>query len=163
MKEIPNTNGLYFATEDGRIYSSISNKYLKPDLSGNAGYARVGLSGKRFLVHRLIALVYIGESKLNVNHKDGNKLNNHVSNLEYLSQKDNIKHAFENGLVTRAVICDRKKAIDLYMTGLTHQEIADELKCSRNQISCLLRKHFSKTYMKARGSLARSKSQEKSI
>lgn len=46
-----------------------------------------------FLVHRLVAITFLGNySDFTVNHKDGNKLNNHISNLEWLSLEDNIKH-----------------------------------------------------------------------
>lgn len=50
-------------------------------------------------VHRLVAAAFLGESDLEVNHKDGNKTNNRVSNLEYLSKSENIKHAYANGII----------------------------------------------------------------
>ncbi|AGG58170.1 hypothetical protein VPDG_00008 [Vibrio phage henriette 12B8] len=56
---------------------------------------------RRILVHRLIANVFMGmplDSKMTVNHIDGDKSNNVLSNLEILSVNDNIKHAFNTGL-----------------------------------------------------------------
>lgn len=50
-------------------------------------------------VHRLVAVAFMGESDLEVNHIDGNKTNNRVSNLEYASKSDNIKHAYAIGLI----------------------------------------------------------------
>lgn len=66
----------------------------------NCGYMRVQMCGgeskPRFFVHRIVAELYI-PNPLNlpqVNHKDGNKKNNHVSNLEWVTASQNHKHAF---------------------------------------------------------------------
>jgi len=53
-----------------------------------------------FTVHRLVAITFLGASDLIVNHKDGDKLNNNVDNLEYISQQDNVRHAIKNGTTT---------------------------------------------------------------
>lgn len=71
-----------------------------------SNYDRIVLplkNGKRkfFSIHRLIALTFIENNdptKSQVNHKDENKLNNHVSNLEWVSPKDNVKHSLDNNL-----------------------------------------------------------------
>jgi hypothetical protein len=70
----------------------------------NHGYSRVGLSKnnkqKFFLRHRLVAETYIPNPNNlpEVNHKDGNKLNNHVNNLEWCTCSENHLHAFKLGL-----------------------------------------------------------------
>ena len=52
-----------------------------------------------FNVHRLVAICFVeGDVSLTVNHIDGNKLNNVYTNLEFISAKDNIKHAWDNNL-----------------------------------------------------------------
>jgi hypothetical protein len=55
---------------------------------------------KDWLVARLVAITFLGEPTegFTVNHMDGNRLNNHIENLEWLSLADNIRHAFETGL-----------------------------------------------------------------
>lgn len=74
---------------------------LKPRLS-NCGYQRVLLaSHKRVSVHRLVALAFLGlppEGRPYVNHKDGDKGNNNVANLEWCSAKENAEHAVRIGL-----------------------------------------------------------------
>ena len=64
------------------------------------------MSGNTKYVHRVVADTFFDgdHSKMDVNHIDGNKLNNHISNLEWCSRKDNIDHAFINGLKYPTVV-----------------------------------------------------------
>lgn len=111
FKQIPSYVG-YFATNDGRIYSEKSNKFLAIKSYENS-YAQVGLflNKKRetHQVHILIAKAFHENPNKfpTVNHKNGNKLDNSSNNLEWSSRKGNAKHARENGLInpkTRRVI-----------------------------------------------------------
>lgn len=92
----------YIVFENGEVFSLYSNKILKPDIVG--GYEQVSLSinneVKRFKVHRLVAQLFIPnpEELPQVNHKDGNKRNNNVSNLEWCDAWYNNKHARDNKL-----------------------------------------------------------------
>ena len=59
--------------------------------------------GTKISVHRLVAMAWVkGDHSLSVNHKDGDKLNNHADNLEWISLADNTKHQNEIGLVNTA-------------------------------------------------------------
>jgi len=105
LKDIKGYEGLYQASSLGKIKSLVGRRsnveFLKEGVTG-AGYKTVTLckNGKRASknVHRLIAETFLGDSKLDVNHKDGNKLNNNIKNLEYVTKSENIKHAIKNNL-----------------------------------------------------------------
>ena len=104
----------YIVTEDGRVFCMRFHNgecwgLLKPYLDPNArcgGYYRVNINGRGRDVHRLVAEAFLGQPKpgFEVNHKDGNKLNNHVSNLEWVTHLENVQHAYRTGLITGAQI-----------------------------------------------------------
>lgn len=93
----------YCVTEKGNVINTATGRTLKTDITG-CGYARVTLSvdnvPNRQSVHRLVAKAYIPnpDEKPFVNHIDGNKLNNTVSNLEWVTCSENFLHAQEIGL-----------------------------------------------------------------
>ena len=76
----------------------------------NTGYNRVSVLGKRYLVHRLIALAFIDnpENKRTINHKNGIKTDNRLINLEWATDKENLKHALDTGLRTMTKGFDNK-------------------------------------------------------
>ena len=96
----------YDVLPDGKILNKRWNRYVKPQLN-NKGYGRVCLCGKYYFVHRLVAEKFIPNPNNypQVNHKDGNKLNNNVGNLEWVSNQENRNHAVQNGLQIQGEKC----------------------------------------------------------
>lgn len=96
-KDIPGYEGEYGVTIDGKVYSYKRNKFMKPAL-GKQGYLYIhlqqGNKGKKYKIHRLVAMTYISNPNNYpcINHKDENKLNNHVSNLEWCTYKYNTNY-----------------------------------------------------------------------
>lgn len=97
MKDITGYEGLYAVTEDGQIWSYRNNSFLKGEYL-KSGYIRYSLqaNGKRIrkLGHRLVAETFL-ENPNNlpqVDHINGDKTNNSVENLRWVSQSDNIKN-----------------------------------------------------------------------
>lgn len=96
---IPDFDQKYAITEHGEIYSFISQRFLKKNFDKD-GYEIINLqkNGKGITckVHRLVAITYI-QNPMNypqVNHIDGNKKNNSVSNLEWCDQSHNMRHLY---------------------------------------------------------------------
>lgn len=100
-KPIEGYNDLYSVSSLGNIRNNKTNKLLIGSIN-NIGYRRVafGSSNKKYFVHRLVAKYFCEgyDDNLVVNHKDGNKLNNKASNLEWVTRSQNDLHAFANGL-----------------------------------------------------------------
>lgn len=143
----------YCATEDERIWSTKSNKYISQRIGPN-GYYCVNLSingkCKTFQVHRLIAKAFLPKpsEKNIINHKDGNKLNNRIDNLEWCTSKENMQHALMTGL------CHPAKGINtlngrftpddiheiryLYSLGYSHRTISHMYNVTKGTIQQIL-------------------------
>lgn len=96
----------YYISPDARIWSTYKGGcYRAAKFSG--GYMRISLSkdgiSRSHLLHRLVAIAYLKKvnGKEKVNHKDGNPRNNHLSNLEWIDNSGNMKHAYITGLNTK--------------------------------------------------------------
>lgn len=74
------------------------------------GYQKVSVAGRSVFVHRLVAEAFLSNPNdlPEVNHKDGNKENNHRSNLEWCSRSQNMKHAYATGLHPGVVVRGEK-------------------------------------------------------
>lgn len=109
----------YWVSDNGQIKSFRQSKQGKIKIStlGKKGYFVNQLRDhqgniKTLSIHRLVALSFIPliNGKEQVNHKDGNKLNNHYSNLEWVNASENIKHAYDylnfnpNGISVKQIL-----------------------------------------------------------
>lgn len=99
-KSIKGWEGYYSVNEQGEVRNDLTGNLIKGDIN-SVGYYRVCLYNKnhtpskqRFFRHRLVAIHFINNSLSleEVNHIDGNKSNNHVNNLEWVSRKENELH-----------------------------------------------------------------------
>jgi len=113
-RDIPGYEGSYQVSNLGRVkslakqiknsgsYSGLINKaerILSPNLVGGYFQARLSIDGVEndFKVHRLVAIVFIpnNDNKQQVNHIDGNRTNNIISNLEWIDNRENISHGHQ--------------------------------------------------------------------
>lgn len=161
-KFIPGFNCIYVAKEEGTIYSieryekygqflRKRKKTIIKQRENCRGYMvcalyKNGKSKNRF-VHRMVLSAFIDKpnGKYFVNHKDGNKQNNHISNLEWVTCKQNTRHAYENGLMNppkgskhwnsrfseEHIVCIRWIKI---LTGTPYSKIAEIFKCDPETI-----------------------------
>lgn len=158
-KSIKGYEGMYEISNFGRVKSLLGwngHKYIRRERilapykqQSNKYYSRsvVKLAKdnktKDFKVHRLVAEAFItnpNNYKV-VNHIDGNPLNNKVENLEWCTQKMNIKHAINNDLiVTRINTIDRETMVELLNNNFNYDKIANILGVTKGTVFNYIRK-----------------------
>ena len=109
-KNIENASN-YEVSDDGEIRNKTTKHILKGRPTKGGGYLQVSIrydEEKKFInryVHRLVAEAFLSdthtEEKNYVNHKDGNKINNKVDNLEWVTASENEQHAHDTKLITK--------------------------------------------------------------
>ena len=89
----------YECSDEGHIRNKKTKRVLK-EFVGKDGYVRTQFGGRTRLVHRVVAIAFLPAEvgKDFVNHKDGDKQNNNVDNLEWCDRSGNMKHAYEHNL-----------------------------------------------------------------
>ena len=149
-KDIPWANGLYSVSSYGRVKSKRSRKILKLWLSKFGYYnCKICINNKEYVkrVNRLVAELFI-PNKYNlpcVNHKDENKSNNNVNNLEWCDAKYNVNYGTRNERAAAKISQKNSKAvycIELNKIFKSQTEAAKELGISQGNISsCLTGKY----------------------
>ena len=147
----------YYVTEDGHVWSEYSNKFIR-ELPDRDGYLKVRLSsldlpkGKQhaYSVHRLVLENFNpveGMENLQVNHIDGDKTNNAVSNLEWVSCEENIHHAIKHNLrasvngAAKLTIEQVKEIIELLLSKkYTYAQIGEMYNVGEETIGRIKRK-----------------------
>lgn len=104
-KDVEGFNGRYQISNIGRVKSILKTRTkIRVPRIHSTGYFCLNLTlnykWKSIVIHRLVAQAFIPnpENKPQVNHIDGNKLNNCVSNLEWVTRLENVRHSWDTGL-----------------------------------------------------------------
>ena len=152
--------GDYTIYEDGTVESykrSSTPKKLTPYVD-RIGYMRLVLNTtEKWYIHRLVATVFIDNpDKLPcINHIDGNKQNNHYTNLEWCTHAENSKHAYDNGLlkidesrVDYFKDSTRVKALEILSKDFNQYELAIIFRVSQVCISKAIKKYGIKYVIK---------------
>jgi hypothetical protein len=122
----------YRVYKNGSIYNECYKQYMKPYVQ-KSGYPKVTLvypdkKRKCMLIHRLVAMLFVPNpnNRKYVNHKDGDKLNCHMNNLEWVTFKENVNHAISTGLTPT-----QKKVAQYSLDGLFIKEFASITEAER--------------------------------
>ena len=105
LRPIPGFDN-YLVSEDGRIYSKHIKRFMKTHII-NSGYEAITITQDgqptNKLVHRLVGKAFVDGyvAGLEINHKDGNRLNNHHTNLEWCTRKENVHDSMKRGTHTQ--------------------------------------------------------------
>ena len=137
MQSVPisSLSNNYLATEDGRVLNALTMDEVHYTA---AKYLQTAISGTKY-IHRLIAEAFVPnpENKPFVNHIDGDKYNNAADNLEWVTNSENVKHAYNTGLHKgRRSLNDEQDAEVLAMveSGMTQREVAKVMGVSQPNI-----------------------------
>ncbi len=130
-QDIAGYEGLYRVSNWGQVQSLHRRGRLLAQTNGRRGYKRVHLSVKgcanRYFVHRLVALAFIPNPLQldTVNHKDFDKANNRVDNLEWMTIEDNVRHAYPQR--AERFVVDKELARHIFICYYTGNESMGEL------------------------------------
>nr|DAN24140.1 MAG TPA: homing endonuclease [Caudoviricetes sp.] len=141
----------YAVSKDGKLYNLDKEKLVSTYIGiDNYEHCVLYMRGKKYRkrVHRLMGKVFLGNPQV-VNHKDGNKSNNNLSNLERSTHRDNIKHAYDTGayynkykvsvvvinkITGEETMCKSMREAERF-TGVDRHRIKTFLKGTRNNLT----------------------------
>jgi len=136
----------YYVSNNGFVYSLNKQRFLSIHDNGK-GYKTVSINRKSRYIHRLVAQTFIPNplNKSDVNHKDGNKSNNSVENLEWNTRKENQVHASINGLIAQGERVagsklNKEQVIDVFNSKGLHKDIAVKFGIGRMAVGKIKRK-----------------------
>lgn len=117
---------IYNFSKDGKIYNKVTgNELCQQESSGGYKVIRISIRGKKrnIKIHRFVAYQHIPNINgyLYINHKDCNKMNNNVENLEWCTYDMNKNHAIANGLYKK----NRKYGEDNKLSKMRDEEVKD--------------------------------------
>lgn len=152
---LPDIKDLYTITSDGEVYSDNVGKMKSRNRAGSEyqiiNFMKNDGTKACYRLHRLVMMAFQpipNPSEMEVNHKDGNKKNNKLSNLEWCTSSENQRHAFRTGLqkprrgeksnFSKLKEADVLKVFDLYNKNWSHTDIAAEVGCSSANIYSIL-------------------------
>ena len=142
-KEIDGFNGKYWVSNLARVKKIIGDMEKIYSISSKTkGYTTIRLDYKIYSLHRIVAKSFINnpDNKSEVNHKDGNKKNNCSDNLEWVSHYENLRHAFDTGLLFRLSDDKRNEVRDLHKTGnYSYRNLASMFNVSLGTIQSILK------------------------
>ena len=92
----------YLVSNHGKVFSKSTKRILAPTKNKEYPQVKISASNREYTrkIHRLIAEAFIPnpDNKPEINHKDGNRGNNELTNLEWVTHSENVKHAYDTGL-----------------------------------------------------------------
>ena len=132
---------VYYISDAGDVVA-ISAKRIRPIKRG--GYNRVNINGKAVSIHRAVARHFIPNpnNKPCINHIDGNKTNNSVDNLEWVTNGENMQHAYDTGLKKRTFKYTDEQVVELIRLvkdgSMSRKQIAKKLGVEYGWINAVL-------------------------
>lgn len=151
-RDVVGFEGYFQVSNLGNVFSKRSNRILKQTKSKTTGYwtlaTKIGGSNGSdhcFSVHRLVAMAFLPNelNKPYVNHKDGCKTNNILSNLEWVTAKENSAHSWATGLQlpsNRKLTADQVR--EIRASNLSQIKLASIYGLSQSSISCIKRREL---------------------
>lgn len=153
-KDIEGFDGMYQVSTHGRVKSlKRGRELIMSNINTTYGYLRVKFWKDKkeypFAVHRLVGFAFLPtiEGKNEINHIDGNKKNNHLSNLEWCNRSENMRHADQTGLRImlkgqrnpKAKVTDEiVRLIRNERKGIFQKDIANEFNLKQQTISKII-------------------------
>lgn len=117
----------YIVLDNGEVWKIYKNHYrkMKPNKKKN-GYWNISINNKATLLHKVITRAFLGETNLTVDHIDGNKDNNSLDNLEYVTQAENTRRMFERtGTVRCSIIGKKYSSKKVKWNGIVFDSVSD--------------------------------------